>query len=166
MLMPRVRINNAASPQIDLRPGIALDDIAPRPKPKTAQVSKRSRDRFITETEARMVAGSWDGAKAGHIVALYAIMHAKVYGVGPAELDDGKAYLHACARVTHVIEREFSGSIECMIGFMRWSWRREMEREKWRRDQGRDGGRIQWRWQFGPQMLTDYRIARARQNGT
>lgn len=124
--------------------------------------------RFAAEAEHMRETQDWDDATPGHLVALYAWCHAKVYGVEAAELHSGATYAQAVAAAKRLVDVEFSGDVTAAVGFVRWTWGREASRERWRRENGRDGGRIGWRLQFGPAMMTDYRIAmaRARQVGS
>jgi hypothetical protein len=45
---------------------------------------------------------------------------------------------------------------------MRWVWRREAAREQWRRVKGQGGGRIGPWFMFSGALLTDWRLAVAR----
>jgi hypothetical protein len=102
--------------------------------------------------------GRWDGAKPAHLVALYAQLHRMVYGVAPEELV-GKTFLAAQSAAEKLLRVEFDGDVEAVVGFVRWSWHREKGREKWRRENGCEGGRLGWRVQFQRrELLTDYRI--------
>lgn len=102
--------------------------------------------------------GDWAGADGLHLVALYEMAHREVYGVEPLELD-AKARFLAVGAATRLTEKFFDGDYAGAVSFMRWTWHREQEREKWRRANGRDGQRIGWRLQFSAAMVSDYRLA-------
>ena len=124
--------------------------------------SKTAIARTRAEAERMRLERSWGDAKPGHLVALYAWCHEQVYGVAPAELS-GLDWSGAAAMAAKLVRDEFGGKMAEVIEFMRWLWRREKAREKWRRDNDREGGRISWRTQFkGGACVTDYRIDKAR----
>ena len=109
----------------------------------------------------RAASGEWDGASPMEMVAAYALLHEHVYGVAPGELDP-KSRMYAAGAAARMLTGEFGGEPAEMAEFLRWTWDREAKREKDRRHNGRDGGRIGWRLQFGGAILTDYRVSRNR----
>jgi hypothetical protein len=142
----------------------ANSDARGRPKkdkqrPKTIAASVF--DRTLVETRERMRTAEWEDAGARHLVALYAILHEKIYGVEAAELGPQERYT-ATLRAGLMLKNEFDGDIEEAVAFFRWAWQREASREKWRRENNRSGGRIGIRLMFSGQLLTDYRLDRAR----
>lgn len=111
------------------------------------------------EAAAMMREGDWTGAKARHLVGLYANMHEHVYGVEPEELRTKKTMAAALSSAKRMIEKEFKGEIARAVSFIRWTWKRERDREKRRRVDGVNGRRIDWRLQFALRhLLTDYRV--------
>lgn len=130
-------------------------------KPK--QVSNASMERAAREVGEFLKTGEWSSAKPLHFVALYAWLHRKVYGVDTTELTP-TTRLHACAMVALMLRKEFDGEQGKLADFMRWVWVRETEREKWRRENNRDGGSIGWRLQFatGNRLVVEYRLSLAR----
>lgn len=128
-----------------------------RPKVIAASVFNRS----LVEVDEMIRSGDWSGATAAHLVALYERMHEKCYGVAPAELGPTGCY-DARNLAAGMMRREFSNDPTEMVQYMRWAWEREMEREEWRRKNGRDGGRVGVRLMFGGALLTDYRLHLAR----
>ncbi len=106
---------------------------------------------------------SYAKAKPRHFVALYVRLHHHVYGVMPSELAREKAYVSAVAAATALL-REFDGSNDRLARFLRWTWRREKEREGWRKlNPQKGGGRLSWRAQFcSRSILDDYRVAALR----
>ncbi len=117
------------------------------------------------EQMRRMMEGrDWGQARIGHIVALYAWCHEKVYGVPAKELT-GYAYTQALLAAKRQVLKEFEGSLQAAVAFIRWTWQREAWRERKRREEGsRDSFRISWRYQFGPALVTDYRLDKARKD--
>lgn len=145
----------------------------PAGKGKAPKVSPARIAKFLADVGEFMAEGDWSKAEPGHYVALYVVLHHKVYGLKPAELDDGAQYFQAMRAAkafyagleAHV--RSFSKSIapDDMVDFLRWTWAREEGRERWRRDNAKDGQRVGWRLQFGGAMLSDYRVDKLRRNG-
>jgi hypothetical protein len=107
----------------------------------------------------RAASRKWDDAFAQELVGLYSLLHERVYGVIPDELD-GPAYFAAVAAAGRTMTT--LGSAEKVFEFIRWTWKREDHREQKRRDEHADGSRIGWRLQFAPAMITDYRVAQER----
>ena len=107
--------------------------------------------------------GDWDAATGMHLVALYEFCHREVYGVEPLELGaDAKAWYSASSAAERLVKNFFEGDYGRCVSFVHWIWRREEGREKWRREQNRDGGRIGWRLQFSASAVSDYRVHGAR----
>lgn len=128
-------------------------------KPKT--IAAAVFGRAVAEVEAMLQTGDWSGAGARHLVALYDRLHTKCYDVAPAELGPSERF-HACIAAGNMIRREFEGDVVAAAEFMIWAWERELDREEWRRQNGRDGGRIGVRLMFGGALVTDYRLHLAR----
>lgn len=103
-------------------------------------------------------AGEWGDFAPGHAVALWAACHQRVYGAAPAEADDAREYAQATFAARRLMQREFGGAPGALLDFMRWAWHREQGRERWRRQHGKEGGRLGWRLQFGAAMVSDYRL--------
>ena len=111
-------------------------------------------------------------AKPAHFVALYAWLHAEVYGAPPAELRS-QAWWGAVSAATKLLRDEFSdeahpeGSPLRMLDFIRWVWRRERGREQRaaaREGEGHEARRIGWALQFVLRhLVTDYRVDMARE---
>ncbi len=121
------------------------------------------RKKHIEEVRGRMKTKDWDGMTSGKLVALYWLCHEKVYGVVPVELDRTTAWETAMKVAGSMMKRHFDEDIERAITFMRWVWTREADREKWRRDNQKDGQRINWRNQFAQDyLITDWRTAAMR----
>jgi hypothetical protein len=118
----------------------------------------------VAGMHGRIGTGEWEGASGAELVAVYAHLHERIYGSVPSELNPGGWALAAkCAGA--MITNQFAGRADDAVRFLLWLWRREEEREKWRRDNGRDGGRIGWRAQFCfGSYVDDYRVSLARRN--
>lgn len=134
---------------------------APSKKKSYSGMSDRLLLKLLDEVNAMLREGKWSEATAKHFVALYADLHFRVYGIEPADLDP-KQRLAAVSMASSMMQNEFGGSAIEMAEFVRWAWSREKERETWRRENGRQGSRLTWRFQFGRSLLTDYRLERAR----
>lgn len=133
-------------------------------KKKTRPPTKEIIDRWRNEARGMVREKDWTEAHAGHLVALYAEMHAIVYGVEPLELK-GRVYQGAMSAARKLLRDEFDGEFVRVVAFLRWTWHEERRTEKWRRDEGRPGGVIGWRKQFqNRELVTKYRIIRARRS--
>lgn len=124
----------------------------------------RAYDRAQEEIAAfRADPDRWASATPAHFVALYAWLHAEVYGAAPAELRSD-AWWGAVSAATKMLREEFSGEPLRMLDFVRWTWRRERAREQRpTRDDGAEARRIGWRLQFFLRhLVTDYRVEIAR----
>lgn len=112
------------------------------------------------EAERYAEARAWSTAAGRQFVGLYSLLHERVYGVRPDELDS-PAFFAAVAAAERAIRT--LGIPDKVFEFVRWTWRREEAREQKRRDQS-DGNafRIGWRLQFSPSMVTDFRVAQER----
>jgi len=114
----------------------------------------------MKEADAMRESGEWGGASAQHFVALFSILHAKVYGV-PSEFsnDDRNKAAFMAAKL---LRENFDGDSTRFADFMRDVWTKEFEREKWRRENQREGGRITWYKMFSGATFTEWRINRLR----
>jgi len=128
-------------------------------KPKT--IAAAVFNRALTEADEMLRSGNWEGAGVRHLVAAYDRCHTRCYGVEPAELGPSERF-NASMLAATMLKREFNGDLVGMVEYMLWAWERELDREKWRRENGRDGGRIGVRLMFSGALLTDYRLHLAR----
>lgn len=119
----------------------------------------------MKEARARIAEEAWEGATAGVLVALYGLFHERVYGAWPTELDAPKVWSLAAMAAARWQRDEFGGDARRTVVCMLWFWMREEGREKWRRENGRDGQRIGWRLQFSGAVASDYRVSLARRGG-
>lgn len=143
-----------------------LVDWAGKSRVKKGCTPKSTIKSHLAQMNVMMESKDWDKAKPCHVVQLYIWCHTKVYGVPPIELDNGYEYLKACAQVSRLIKSQFDGQIKACIAFVRWTWQRESWVEKKRRESNEvTTFRLGWNFQFGPKLVTDYRLDRARREG-
>jgi hypothetical protein len=147
-----------------VRGGVDIEALVGKPRERKGGMTKRQREKYRAEIEDRIARGVWRNISPTGLVALYERFHEHVYGVPAAEVDTPRAFLQAARVAGTMLKREFGGDGARAVEFMFWVWKRETERETWRRENHRDGGRIGWRLQFSGALLTDFRIARARHN--
>ncbi len=125
-------------------------------KTKSKTVAAAVFNRALAEVDEMLRSGDWESGGARHLVALYDRLHHRCYGVEPV-LSSSERF-NAGLLAGAMLKREFSGDVDAMVEFMIWAWNRELERERWRRENGREGGRIGVHLMFSGALLTDYRI--------
>lgn len=129
---------------------------------RNATCGAAKRKRVHEEMQQMCTSGDWSSANSLHLVALYAWLHEGVYGVLPQELESSSAYVYAASEAKRMLARDFAGDFAQAVLFLQWTWKREEGREQWRRGNGRSGGRIGWKLQFGGSLVTDWKIDKAR----
>lgn len=129
--------------------------------PKRKTIPPAAMARATAEMEEMKRTGDWSTALPRHFVAAFEAQHVLVYGVADAEMN-GATRMMAAGAAHRMLQHEFGGDQDAMALYMRWAWIREEGREKWRRENGRDGGRVGWRLMFGGALLTDYRLDQQR----
>lgn len=144
----------------DLERQVGLDT------PTLVRTKKRKpaadRERAVEAAREIFKAEDWDSLAVAHLVAFYLIFHREVYGADAPDLV-GNAWRGACSAASKLVRDEFGGDKRQALEFLRWTWARERERERWRREHGRDGRRICWRQQFvWRSLLAEYRVANER----
>src|ERR1700722_11166650 len=103
---------------------------------RPAGVTKKQWTAAFAGAAERRVSGEWEGARPLEFVALYALLHRRVYGLFPEELsshdehDDvvavqGKALLGAAAMAKKMLEQTFDGDAVGMASYVKWVWDRE-----------------------------------------
>lgn len=140
---------------------IASTFCPPKEKKRTSTISDALFLKIRAGVERMIRSGDWSKAGPRDFVALYAMLHVKVYGVEPEELTSA-ARVHATFMAANLFKRSFDQVSSEMAEFLRWVWIREEGREKWRKSQDISGGRISWRLQFNGALVTDWRIERRR----
>lgn len=109
-----------------------------------------------------MRTGDWSEAVAKHFVALYDLMHTRVYGVVCVELGPRERF-GVSMKAKTMLEKQFDGNAAAMAEFLRWTWQREEWREKRRREDCTGGSQRLGPWlQFNGAVLTDYRLEMSR----
>jgi hypothetical protein len=142
----------------------ALESFAPPRKPKGKKLTLTEFEWKEAKKRAHemMSSGDWTQAWPRDFVAAYAILHKEIYEIEAVELTPEVRY-RVCALAQNLLKREFHDDKNLLADYIRWTWTREEEREKWRRDNQRPGGRIAWQAQFMPSnILSDWRIANVR----
>lgn len=129
-------------------------------KATSATVFERTRH----EVERMMKSGEWNEALPRHFVALYAIRHEQVYGIAPGELTPAMR-TKAAGMATRMLTQQFNSDPIEMADYFWWVWAREASNEKWRRANGRSGGRIGVGYMFTNKLVTDWRLDKARKGG-
>ncbi len=134
--------------------------LGPTPRKRSAG---SLRAKHIEEVRERWKRKEWDGMTPGKLVALYWLCHDKVYGLVQVGIDKTCVWETAMKVAGSMVKRHFDNDIERAITFMRWVWTRERGRERWRRENKRDGQRINWKNQFSQDyLITDWRAAAMR----
>jgi len=156
-----------ADPEVEVASAQLNTWLERKTKPRAKTIGNGAWEDARREAQAMMGAGDWSAATPRHFVAAYEMMHTKVYGVAPAELTP-QGRMAAAGAAYRILEKEFEGDRQEMADFVRWTWVRENTREqKLRAGNTRYGGfRVGWRLQFGPALVTDYRLAKARRQTT
>lgn len=117
--------------------------------------------KFIDAAREFARSGDWSNAEGKHFVALYEWMHQEVYGIDSCTTPMDR--LGAVSAANAMLRNKFDGKPSDMAAYMRWLWARERGREKWRREEKRDGGRLTWRALFVTTYIYgDYRVATIR----
>ena len=127
------------------------------------RVSKGGVDKARARVREMAETGDWSEATGTHFVAFYEWLHLTVYGVEASELAMVGEWARAAAAAARMLDTHFGGDATVMTLFVRWTWNRESDTEKWRRENKKPGGRIGWRLQFSGAKLTDYKLDVARQ---
>jgi hypothetical protein len=136
----------------------ALGDANSKTKAKKPKTVTDSRMHTATdEVQCMWNAKIWTKATPVHFVALYIVFHEKVYGVFPAEMNPATRFL-AVMQAALLLKSQFNGDPLAMATFMTWVWTRETGREKWRKEHKRSGATLGWRLQFGPTLVTQWRV--------
>lgn len=131
-----------------------------RPNPGALAKAQAAAEWGIAEYE-RGNRGIFDDADPRLMVGLYSALHELVYGVAPDDL--ARDWSQAVAAAKRMLDQQFSDDAPRMTMFLKWTWAREKDREKWRVENRRDGSRIGWRLQFQSlSLLTDYKVFIAR----
>lgn len=143
---------------------VSFDEFAARaPKRSKGLRAAGKQDIATSLDEATLMrtAGVWKAARPRHFVALYAQLHAHVYGAEPTELR-GKTWTAACLMASRLLAGDFSGDAGRLVAFVVWAWKRE---KKAHAKGNEDRRRMGWRLQFSSALVTDYRVHLAQRSG-
>lgn len=130
--------------------------------PRAKGFSEGQLRRASEELEKMFTSGEWEDAEAKHFLALYVLLHGKVYGVAPIMTSFDR--LRAMQQAGSFMRNRFDGDPTELALFMRWAWQREAGKEKWCQSQNiQKKSRIGWRLIFSAsEILNDYLVERAR----
>jgi hypothetical protein len=131
--------------------------LPPQKKRRALSVSKKVIETTIRQTKDFMRSGDWTTANALHFVALWMVMHERVYGVVP--IVTGNEIKRGSWRAGTVLKDIFKGVPGELVEMIKWSWKREHKNEIWRRENEREGSRLNLTYQFSAKTLTDYKLA-------
>lgn len=125
------------------------------------KVAKKPWERALDSAQFRIRTGEWSDATARELVAAYALLFERVYGVAPALAPKERAVASFSAK--RFLDAEFGGDRDELSVYLKWVWTRELNREKWRRSQPvqRAQGGLHWRVVFGA-AVNDWRVDAAR----
>lgn len=163
--MPRKRLTDDESFKF-----VAADQLAGLIERKSA-IKMKPTAQVSAEVEVMRRTREWNKATSRHFVELYCWCHERVYGLEPAELrGTGKASVNARKGAISAAKKLMTDEFERpsqMAAFVDWAFKREIEREKWRKENGRtDAGRLTWQALFaGRAVITDYRATLLRKRG-
>jgi hypothetical protein len=126
-----------------LQASVSLSLTVGKQRPKQARKGTRSGrlESLVVEVDKMVSDGHWpeDKKKPETLVALFCWAHEAVYGVS-CVADTAKLFNGAVSAAKKLIADEFGGSFDDTLEYVRWVWKREQSREKWRRENG--GGRV------------------------
>lgn len=78
------------------------------------------------------------------LVALFCWAHNEIYGVS-CTAEVARVFRGARSAADKLIRIEFQSDVEKAVEYMRWVWKREREREQWRRRNTGYGKVLTWR---------------------
>ena len=130
------------------------------PKARAHGVSDARLDKALDATTVCIAQGDWSEATAINFLALYVLMHRKVYDVDPVMTAKERHECLLC--IGSFVKKHFEDSPSDLACYIRWVWKREFDREKWAQTNGRQRGVMSWRLMLSTAVLTDYRVERAR----
>lgn len=131
-----------------------------KPKPRSKTLSPAAFAKAVAETQRMMESCDWALCGARHIVALYEIMHERVYKV-PVEASSAERRRFQLL-VGAFVKRVFDGDYAAMVDYFRWVWSREIGQERWRREHGKEGRVLGLPLLLTGGFVTQYRVNRVR----
>lgn len=128
-------------------------------------ISKARIDVLMCEIDERINDSDYDGLTFDHYVALFCWMHEAIYDVDCLD-ETRREWNVAVNQVRRMLEEEFENDDCSFLEYLRYTAKREEEREIWRRSNRRPGRRMRWRDFFLLKTaLADWRLAMARIEG-
>jgi len=128
-----------------------MDAFTGKRKGATSKLHDREVDQQLGDRVWEMRRSTdWSEAEGQHFAVLFGQLYGQVYGVPCGDLSGpGKFYAAKMANAL-ILERAdvFKGNPARFADYMRWAWEEEAKTEKWRRDQGKDGGCLSYRQLF------------------
>src|SRR5882724_9237047 len=90
-----------------------LQFVAPKmnakPSRSKSSVGPAERKKLIDQAVEMGRSGKWEGARPGHLVALYMWLHEGLYGVQPGELEVGTTFVIASYHAKRCLDTHFGG---------------------------------------------------------
>ena len=164
-----LRVRAAAEAELKQLLGKKLGPKKRKPRPSIA--AKGWADALALVDE-RMISAEWERVTPAEWVALYARLHVAVYGMECLELQDSKTRATAAQmakKLRSLQQQHMTWTFPDDVAFaeyIHWAWRREKEREGWRRENnGGRGGKLHWRNLFGLLVLGEYQLEQKRKAG-
>lgn len=112
----------------------------------------------LRNARERARTGEWSGANGPILVGLYALLHEKVYGILPTELEEKQEFKRAAGNARRLLDSSFNGDGDAFVEFAKWVWKREEGRIKWSKSVNRERNRFAWRFAYCASAVTDYRV--------
>lgn len=133
-----------------------------RPKGRRSSASPGVIKKWCIEFEQLRSRSDFDGMHPRHLVAMYIIAHEWIYGVRPSEVV-GKVAQGAVSACKKMMREEFDDDPVNLLRYLRHTFKKEKEREEWRRKNNQPGARLSYRDVFVyRRKLDDYRVDMAR----
>ena len=153
---PPSRLSSWAGAKVDSETG----EVTAKKRRRSCTMAASTFNRARVETQAMIDTQDWSACTNRHFVALYDLMHAKIYGVDSmlSASDRHRFFL----LVSGFVKRHFGPNIGEAINYFRWLWQREIGREKWRNETGREGVRMTYARCCSNQAFADYCYAKTR----
>lgn len=158
-LVPRDRV---AAPRRAAGAAAFVGDRA-EPKRRAGGPGKAAVERHLIVAREALRTGDWSRATPLTFVVLYELRFAEVYGQAPAlTARERQLAAYRAAALLRDAEHGFADDLGEMAAFVIWVWKREREREQYRREHKSAGGVVGWQLQFNPKLVVDYNIQRSR----
>lgn len=139
--MPR-QLKKTADASV-LQASASLSLTVGKKKPRGARKGTRAPrlESFVLKVDSMISDGHWpdEYKQPEYLVALFCWAHEAIYGVS-CVADVAKLFNGAVSATKKLMADEFDGSFDATLEYVRWVWKREQSREKWRRENG--GGRV------------------------